>query len=238
MGVFNSTTHCKRAVSDPLSDQTLPNPASLSWSDVTGVTALAGTTGDHCGVVHGDRTQEFRGSTIDHVNGNHKLTITGDQTIKIGGNHKETILQDCYQSIIGPHIVTNQTVRNETRMGRFSETFGEFDHLDDHHDRLYRANTLTEIVLAHLFEYQTMKLEFEPLHIELKLLHPAIIGVDVGAYLLDVAEHGSQANEAIMINSIRLSESEIRCMMNHLGILKPKLKAACTLVDPNGTVGC
>src|SRR5262249_18613080 len=54
-----------------------------------------------------------------------KSTISRHQTIVVKGNHKETFVGRCYQNIIGPHIVQNNTVRNETRLGTFTKVYGE-----------------------------------------------------------------------------------------------------------------
>jgi hypothetical protein len=43
----------------------------------------------------------------------------------VTGKHKETLVESCYQNIIGPHIVLNNNVRNETRLGVFTKTYGE-----------------------------------------------------------------------------------------------------------------
>jgi hypothetical protein len=238
MGIFDNTTKVKRAVSDPATDQTLPHPKSLSWSDITNSTAVAGVLGAHCSLVHGDRSQETHGNGFDQIDGHHDLTVGGDQTVKVGGKHKETILQDCFQNIIGPHVVSNQTVRTETRMGAFAETFGEFDHYDDHDGSIYYAATLNEIVYVFNFEYQTMKMELEPLHIELKGAHPVQTGIEVAGSVLDVAEHGDQISSGLVAQRITQAESQIRGMTTNLGAVKAKLKFTCTPLDPNGTPLC
>lgn len=238
MGTFNSMTKVKRAVSDPATDHTLPQPESLLWSAITTPAAVLGVEGAHCSVVHGDRIRETDGSRFDDVAGDHELTVGGDQTIKVGGRHKETISRDCFQNIIGPHVISNQTVRTETRMGAFAETFGEFDHHDDHDGSIYYASTLNEIVYGFNFEYQTTKLELESLHTELKGAHPVVYAVEVAGAVLDVAEHGDQVASGLVVQRITQEESQIRGMTNNLGVVKSKLKFTCTPLDPNGTPLC
>jgi hypothetical protein len=117
MSVFDATTKVKRAVSDPLSDHKLPHPKSLSWGAITSPSAVAGTNGAHCDLVHGDQWHEIKG--------NHNQNIQQNQTIKVVGKHKETLADSCYQNIIGPHTVLNNNVRNETRLGVFTKTYGD-----------------------------------------------------------------------------------------------------------------
>ncbi len=58
MGVFAASTKITRAVADPGTDDTLPSPGALSWGGITGVSALAGTTGADAKLVTGDRWQQ------------------------------------------------------------------------------------------------------------------------------------------------------------------------------------
>jgi hypothetical protein len=117
MSAFDSATKIGRAVGDPLTDGKLPHPKSLSWAAITTSTAVIGTNGTHCELVHGDRWHEIRG--------NHNENIAANQTIKVVGKHKETIVESCYQNTIGPHIVMNCNVRNETRLGTYTEVYGD-----------------------------------------------------------------------------------------------------------------
>src|SRR5215472_14467182 len=122
MRVFDATTKVKTAVSDPLTDHKLLHPKSLSWGAITSPSAVAGTNGAHCDLVHGDQWHEIKG--------NHKQNIQQNQTIKVVGKHKETLVDSCYQNIIGPHIVLNNDVRNETRLGVFTKTSGFYWHTE------------------------------------------------------------------------------------------------------------
>jgi hypothetical protein len=173
MSAFDASTKIKREVSDPLSDHKLPHPKSLSWTGITAPTAVKGTKGAHCDLVHGDQWNE--------INGNHNENILRNQTLKVVGKHKETLVESCYQNIIGPHIVLNNNVRNETRLGVFTKTYGEnWTHEHDwgnvsQMDRNYQniialqlANTTTNI------ESQGVHIEGVGVHGEAVLCHGEI----------------------------------------------------------------
>lgn len=116
MSTFGSNTITDRAVADPRTDHVLPNPRALSWELIATPVALRGVEGQHCQLVHGDYWREIKGNQI--------LEIERDQNITIEGKHKETIGQDCYQNIVGPHLVTNHSVRNELALGRWIRIYG------------------------------------------------------------------------------------------------------------------
>src|SRR4051794_40014076 len=82
--VFDATNKIPRRVKDPITDDTLPSPGSLNWKQITSATALAGTTGVDCILVHGDRWTEMKGSL--------KENYAVDKTITVKGKHTETII--------------------------------------------------------------------------------------------------------------------------------------------------
>src|SRR5215471_16732612 len=142
MSVFDATIKVKTAASDPLTDHKLLHPKSLSWGAITSPSALAGTKGDHCELVHGDQWHEIKG--------NHKQNIQQNQTIKVVGKHKETLVESCYQNIIGPHTVLNNDVRNETRLGVFTKTYGDNTKQEDHSGDITSQSTNTSQVQTKL----------------------------------------------------------------------------------------
>jgi len=65
------------------------------------------------------------------VKGNETKNVHLDQKITVKGNHKETLVGRTYQNIIGPHIVQNNNVRNETRLAKYTEIYGDNEHAAD-----------------------------------------------------------------------------------------------------------
>lgn len=173
MSAFDGKNRIARMVVDPTTDHTLPNSKSLSWKAITTPVALSGTKGAHCELVHGDKWRELKG--------NHTENIGANQTIKVVGDHKETLVGKVYQNIIGPHIVSNQTVRNETRMGAYSEVYGDLTRWDDANGDMLYCDTLYHHTNIFDFEYCTSKVEVTPVHLEVKAAHLALSLVEAQA---------------------------------------------------------
>ena len=163
MSVFDTATKIKLAVGNPKTDHKVPHPRSLSLNQITMATALVGTKGQHCNIVHGDQWQELNGSEMHH--------IARNQTIRVRGKHKETIVESCYQNIIGPHIVQNNNVRNETRLDRFNLVYGDNELTSSKIGDVSAMGVAASAVLFTDFEFAGIKVEFTPLHAEFKLWH-------------------------------------------------------------------
>src|SRR5580704_5982935 len=106
MSVFDGKIKTKSRTPYPHTDHKLIPSGFLSYTAINEEHALRGTKGKHCDLVHGDHWNEIEGC--------HNENIGQDQTIKVVGKHKETLVESCYQNIIGPQIVLNNNVRNET----------------------------------------------------------------------------------------------------------------------------
>jgi len=139
MSAFDALTKIKQAVTHPKTDHLLPKSRSLAFKTITDKAALQGTKGQHCELTHGDHWKELKGNEVSNV----RL----DQKITIKGNHKETLVGRCYQNIIGPHIVQNNNVRNETRLGKYTEIYGcNEEQKDQDGDISYKCNN-NEVIL-------------------------------------------------------------------------------------------
>jgi hypothetical protein len=220
MSVFDATTKVKRAVSDPLSDHKLPHPKSLSWGAITSPSAVAGTNGAHCDLVHGDQWHEIKG--------NHNQNIQQNQTIKVVGKHKETLADSCYQNIIGPHTVLNNNVRNETRLGVFTKTYGdnvtqqdasstyqimgknlqvvyEVQHLNMTSDFEICGGRVEVNGVLHA-EYDTLHVEGHPLHAEAHGKHFALHGWS--NHEIEFEDHMKEMENKIIWNTTDISAIE------------------------------
>ncbi len=177
MGVFDAKTKTKLAVPDPITDHALPNSKSLSFKAITQPAALAGTKGQQCNLVHGDRWHEVRGSEIENVIVDQKSTISRHQTILVKGNHKETFVGKCYQNIIGPHTVLNNTVRNETRLGTFTKVYGENWTHEHSWGNVSQMDQNYQNIWVLQMANTTMNIESQGLHLEGVLVHGEVVGV-------------------------------------------------------------
>ena len=209
MSTFNGKTKIDREVADPKTDHTLPSSRSLSWRAITTPAALAGTNSAQCELVHGDKWYE--------INGNHTENIAKNQTIKVVGKHKETLVESCYQNIIGPHIVLNNTVRNETLLGTHSRVYGDKQQSDDSTGTItQQAENITLVYLLTL-EADLLKLEFEVMHFELKVLHDTIEVVSNEIKVTEEKEVGIEDNFAALANKVCALNNMVQAMNIDIG---------------------
>ncbi len=89
--VFDGKTKVGRTVTDPKTDHSLPSGYSLSLSQITTKTALGGTVGARCSVVHGDQ-YDFVSATVNvEVIGDLFTNISGSETHFVLHNRTETV---------------------------------------------------------------------------------------------------------------------------------------------------
>ncbi len=218
MGVFDAKTKIKLAVPDPITDHTLPNSKSLSFTAITQPTALDGTKGQRCSLDHGDHWHEVRGTETHNVIVDQKSTISRHQTILVKGNHKETLVGKVYQNIIGPHIVQNNTVRNETRLGTYVKTHGNFEVQDDHDGHFVYSSILMERCYVFDFEYYTSKVE-----IDLLLAQAMFMALTFGVTQATISVFQNSLDSVhlstkFMLQEIKNMGSDIAAWASHVGL--------------------
>jgi len=167
MSVFDASTKTGREVKDPLSDKTLPPPASLSWKTITTPAALAGTVGIDCKLVHGNRFQQIDQSMTENYGGNVTTTIGSNQTRTIGGDQKMVVAGN-RTAVIGTNLL-HVTAGSTTRV-----QIGAVTQLD--------VSATNEVYVGVLTEnHASPKQENEPLHVESDAICIATKGVDLNA---------------------------------------------------------
>jgi len=212
MGVFDANIKTKLKVADPLTDHTLPHPRSLTFKSITKTTALTGTKGAQCHLLHGDHWNEIKGNHIEN--------IVQDQTIKVVGKHKETLVESCYQNMIGPQIVLNNNVRNETRLNKFTLVYGDNCMCQTSNgDQNVKPTDYSVITIAD-FEYDTLKQEIVVAHGEIVGIHGEAVACHAEAKLfhaetnaihfaVDAFSNQDRDNEA----TIKLINAQIEMLM-------------------------
>jgi hypothetical protein len=99
--VFDGAIKINRRVKDPITDDTLPSPGSLNWKQITSSSALSGTTGVDCMLVHGDRWKEMKGSLTENYTNDKKITVKGRHNETISGNRDITVQSDVTHTVSG-----------------------------------------------------------------------------------------------------------------------------------------
>jgi hypothetical protein len=237
VSVFNSTTKVFRTLGSSVTDNRLPGSASLSWRAISTTRALGSQSGTECELLHGDHSRHITGNRTENIVSNSKHAVDGDQTIQVNGKHKETIVLDCYQNIIGPHVVLNQTVRNETHLGTRTLVYGAFLNKDDASGDLQYAASLFEHTNVLNFEWSTNKLEVEPLHIEVKGLHVEGELINVNGALVGGSDHVYTLLDEKVTAKLEALINNIVTARVQLGALQGRLGMVITPIDGNGTPG-
>ena len=130
MGVFAGNTQIARRVADPITDDTLPSPGSLSWSAITTPAALAGTVGQDCMLVHGSVWRQIQGMETEFIGGDHMVTvmktetytIVKDQILTISGHRIRTVMGNTTDTTIGSHTGVQVGPDNKLNVGPNTET--------------------------------------------------------------------------------------------------------------------
>lgn len=99
--VFGADVQTPLAVPDPMTDYKMPVPGQLSYSAITGVGALAGTTGHDTLLLTGDRDRQMNGNESTRITLNRSHTVTGNQHKQISGNKDENIVGNFIHQTIG-----------------------------------------------------------------------------------------------------------------------------------------
>lgn len=230
MAVFGGSTKISRAVADPGTDKTLPSSGSLSWGGITGASGVAGTTGVDCKLVSGDRWQQISGTHTENIGTNLKTTVTGDQThtiqgnqtIEIGGKKELTVAQQCLETMVGPHMITNMDVFNETRLSVQMKVHGDLEWQRTQDWQVQYGTT-------NLSHYSLL-IEVEEFHVEAALNHYEAKGVHTYASVGDGNAVLTKFETAPINASAKLTDNKINTLALWIKILNTEVGAMDTKV--------
>lgn len=207
--VFDGKTKVGRAVADPKTDRSLPQGYSLSLSQITTKTALGGTVGARCTVVHGDQYDfvsatvnvEVIGDLFTNISGNETHfvlhnrteTITINNSLTVGGNQDWTITGSYMALHTGPKTETMVSPLNRLLSAPDSKSeptnkmhiLGvDFEKKDQ--DFVYTTNSFEIKAISNEINY-IFKNEFTTLNNEVKLVdYATILGISVEPKMSEV----------------------------------------------------
>lgn len=242
--VFDGKTKVGRAVADPGIDDMLPNPGSLVFGAITTPAAVAGTIGAHSMLIHGDRWQQIdgnftellTGNLVSTVTGNQTHSVTGGQTITVGQDHTETIMGNTLQTMIGPQIVSNMDVRNETRAITHLHTHGDnfFQYGPDNQFHYCETNMGAWIFL---FEAEAEHSEVAHHHLEGKVVHNYFAAFDTSTCAVRMQNQAVNEQVTCSKGYVDLIKNHVRALETKVGVLQAKGVACAPMagVDPNPT---
>lgn len=111
MPPFNGQKKTPNTAFDPSKDNVCPNLRSMSMKDMKSTTALAGQTGNHCKLVHGDRWQHIDGSMTEVIGKNLKTDILVNETWEVHNNLVFRVDGTTTDDRVGVHHQTNWNPR-------------------------------------------------------------------------------------------------------------------------------
>ena len=225
MSVFDNTIRVKRRVPDPATDKTLSGSGALAYSSMTSVSGLAGCTGIDAQLIHGDRWTQVDKNHTEQISVNAKLTIGGNQTIMVGANQTETIGGTCNETIIGPHIIANMNVYNETRIGAHIQTHGGIEWVHDKENEWHYGG-LQWTFYSIMHEIEIEHLELAAGHNEVKGQHNYFSVNDNSAVLFQFQTKALNAEADGMDAAIKGVQGDVKALQGKVGALEAKATAA------------
>lgn len=195
MSAFDAKNRIARAVADPQTDHKLPSAKSLSWKAITTPVALAGTSGTHCELVHGDSWRDVAGYVTENVTFDVRDKILGNHFYSLTGNRTENVVGNINSTVIGAQIMTNFGPQTGTHLAPVIDTYRTNVYIDHNCDWLEEKDkqgfrgiySLTEVIheidlaMIHIegqafvamqgasmwdFEFKSIHLEEHAVHIE------------------------------------------------------------------------
>jgi hypothetical protein len=237
MAVFGGNAKITRAVNDPGTDDTLPSPGALSWGGITSASGVAGTTGAEAKLVHGDRWQQIDGAFTESVGADLKTTVMGGKTVTVTQDHNETVMGNTLQTMIGPQIVTNMNVRNETRAVTHLHTHGDnfFQYGPDNAFHYCETNMGAWIFM---FETEVEHTEVALHHLEFKIVgHNYFSGIETAVSAIKSENEPMSLKAALLALHLMTAKADVKALEAKVGVLQPNIVACAPMagVDPNPT---
>ncbi len=156
MAIFSGDVQTPLAVPDPKTDYKMPIPGQLSYGAITGVGALAGTTGHDTLLLTGDRDRQMNGNESTRIALDRSHTVTGNQKKQIAGNKDE--------NIVGNFV--HQTIGNlhRTIVGATNDLYTAA------HSIAHKANQMIQEPVTYMHDVQTMFMKNTQHHDEYQFL--------------------------------------------------------------------
>lgn len=223
--VFDGQTKVGRAVADPNTDQTLPNPGSMIFPAVATPAGIAGTVGADCKLVHGDCWKHVSGSIMEMIDtnvttmimGNEIRQVTGTQTLTSIGNVTRTSISNVVETVVGSAIRTN--------IGAVAHNFIS-NHVATHcsPQNKFEPGVFMHAVFDHLKMGQSYTLSYllyVQFYIQYFSLTPTYTNLIPGLNLswISINIHGEGFD-----NATRAMNNTIRGLKSDIGALKGKIE--------------
>lgn len=225
MGVFDKSTKTGRKVKDPGTDNGLPAGGALNYGAVPSATAVSGCTGIDAQLIHADKWVQIDANHTEKITGNVLEKIGINQKIMVGGDQTETISGTCNETIIGPHIISNLNVFNETRIGAHIQHHGGIQWVHDKEDEWHYGG-LQWTFYSIMHEIEIDHLELAAGHNEVKGQHNYFSVNDNSAVLFKFETKALNAEADGADANVKGAQGDVKGMEGKAGALEAKAVAA------------
>ena len=209
--IFGAAPKTTNGSFNPSSDHKTPQLGSLDLSNMPLPTALAGTTGIDCSLIHGDEWNEMEGNLTENILKSHTGYIKINETYTINGNLTHRVNGATNDTRVGVHNRLNIAQRNDT----FMHTRAETHHQPEHREQKTEDHSITQSLLEFKekhYEWKTLFMEFK--QISLGFCWP----LSFEKHLMDASGHVFKMEGAAV-------EVEMKEIKSSLGALASEIKA-------------
>lgn len=162
MGTFNGAVLTATGANGYTTDNAPINFGLLNPKAMTAPTALAGTTGTECSLVHGDIWNQIEQNHTRNVLGWRHLTVSGDEIHKILTNLVHRVNGTTNDTRVGVHNQTNIAPRNDEFMHTRTEIHHQKEHREQKTEDEEFSEKLIEFKKEH-FEHNWLKMDIKEL---------------------------------------------------------------------------
>ncbi len=220
MAVFSGDVQTPLAVPDPKTDYKMPVPGQLSYGGITGVGALAGTTGHDTLLLTGDRDRQMNGNESTRITSNRTHTVSGNQKKQIAGNKNEDVTGNFLQQTIGNQHRTVIGATNELFTATHTIAHKDpqkMEQPETHYHQLKEKWEKANFKLDDFWLYQLHSLTVQNFighNFDVKIIQNALIGVLAEA-------HGHCAAEKAVEVKLGALRADIKAIRNEIGAIEP-----------------
>ena len=231
MSVFQSNILTATGPNALTKDSLFPSLGALSSKQMASASAVSGTNGIDCKLIHGDRWQQIEGNLTENIEKNLKTDVKENETwevhenfvFKVDGTTKDTRVEDVKEYYLAE--------------SKFEYTL---EHTDLHHEKDHQINpTVTFDMLNIEGEYKNIDLAIKASAIEAKGLSLETIaakgeawGVGAEAWFAQVGA-GFFENSAVAVSvQEKALDERLDGMHNEIKALQSQVAAAKVIIMP------
>ena len=149
MGAFDQNIKTQTRANGSAKDREMPPLRSLNVKAMASLTALEGTNGVDCSLIHGDTWNQMVGNQTENILGWQHFTVSGDEVHKILSNLTYRVVGTTNDTRIAVHNQTNIAPRNDEFLHTRTETHHQPEQIHQPTHLLNIQEEITEYLSKH-----------------------------------------------------------------------------------------